>query len=69
MFITILEEMILESCLGDEVWVYDFFVIGFSIFLKNFEISLTSFNDLDRIRDGIDETKIGLAISLSLFRA
>ena len=40
--------------------------MGFSIFLKYFEISLTSFVDFARIRGGIGETKVGLAVSLLL---
>jgi len=43
------------------------FVAGFSIFLKNFEISLTSLSDLARIGGGMTDTKDGLATSLPLF--
>ena len=57
----------LELGLGVEACTYDFFVVGFLIFLKNLEISLTSLGDLARIRGEMDETKVGLSISLSLF--
>ena len=41
--------------------------MGFLVFLKNLEIFLTSLGDLAGIEDGIDETKVGLGISLPLF--
>ena len=53
--------------LGSKAWAYDLFVVGFSIFLKNFEISLTSLFDLARIGGGMTDTKDGLATSLPLF--
>jgi len=46
---------------------FDLFTAGFSIFLKNFEISLTSLFDLARIGGGMTNTNDGLATSLPLF--
>ena len=40
---------------------------GFSIFLKYFEISFTSLDNLARIGEGIANTKVGLTTSLPLF--
>jgi len=42
-------------------------VAGFLIFLKNFEISLTSLFDLARIGNRMTNIKDGLATSLPLF--
>jgi len=41
--------------------------VGFLVFLKNLEISLTYLGDLAGMGDGMDETKVGLGISLPLF--
>ena len=40
------EDNALDFDLGSEAWAYNLFVAGFSIFLKNFKISLTSLFDL-----------------------
>ena len=66
-FITMLENLLLEWGLGVEACAYNFFVVGFLVFLKNLEISLTSLGDLARIGGGINETKVSLGISLPLF--
>jgi len=42
--------------------------VGFSIFLKNLEISLTLLGDLAGIEGEMDETKVGLGVSLPLFK-
>jgi len=62
-----LENLLLERGFRVEACAYDFFVVGFLIFLKNLEISLTSLGDLARMGGGIDETKVGLGVTLSLF--
>ena len=61
------EDDVLGFDLGSEVWAYDLFVAGFLIFLKNFEISLTSLFDLARIGNRMTNIKDGLATSLPLF--
>ena len=45
-FIAMSEDNALDFDLGSEAWAYNLFVAGFSIFLKNFKISLTSLFDL-----------------------
>ena len=62
-----LEDDALSFDLGSEAWAYDLFVAGFLIFLKNFEISLTSLFNLAGIESGITDTNDGLATSLPLF--
>jgi len=66
-FIAILEDLLLERDFGVETCAYDFFVVGFLIFLKNLEIFLTSLGDLAGMGDGIDETKVSLDVTLPLF--
>ena len=51
----------------DEVaFVYDFFWWGLGFFLKYFEISLTSFGVLARMREETREMNVGLVLSFSL---
>jgi len=42
--------------------------VGFLVFLKNLEISLTSLGDLARMGGGMNETKVGLGVFLPLFK-
>jgi len=42
--------------------------VGFLIFLKNLEISLTFLDNLAGMGGGMDETKVGLGVSLPLFK-
>ena len=53
--------------LDSKAWVYDLFVAGFSIFLKNFKFSLTSLFNLAGIGSSMTNTNDGLATSLPLF--
>ena len=62
-----LEDLSLERGFRVEACVYNFFVVGFSIFLKYLEIFLTSLSDLARMGSGIDKTKVGLGVTLPLF--
>ena len=48
-FIVMSEDDALDFDLDSKAWVYNLFVASFSIFLKNFEISLTSLLDLAEI--------------------
>ena len=66
MFIAIFLELSLQLELEAEVWAYDLVKIGFSIFLKYFDISLTSLFILARIKRGMVETKDSLTTFLPL---
>ena len=57
-----------ELCWLDKevVFAYNFFYWGLEFFLKYFEISLTSFYDLARIRERIREINVGFTISFFL---
>ena len=67
MFIAMLDDVVLDFDFDNETWAYNLFMAGFSIFLKNFEISLTSLGNLARIGGGIADTKVGLTTYLPLF--
>ena len=52
----------------DNAWTYDFLPLLSEIFLKNFEISITSFGDFAEIRGGITETEASFSAFLPFFR-
>ena len=62
-----LDDVVPDFDFDNETWAYNLFMAGFSIFLKNFEISLTSLGNLARIGGGIADTKVGLTTYLPLF--
>ena len=66
-FIAMLEDDALNFSLDVKAWVYNLFMVGFSIFLKYFKISLTSLDNLARIEGKITNTNVGLTTSLPLF--
>ena len=61
------EDNALSFDLDSKAWAYNLFMAGFSIFLKNFEISLTSLFDLAGMESEMTDTNDGLATSLLLF--